>query len=162
MSKMAGKMRIVPGRIPFTRRKLVIAGAIAACAPAMTASAQSSESGPGNIEWSIQQDGTSPDASKVQLRIDSRWGENSRSTWGNDRPISELQGLSPGQVTGPDTPVRFALVRDAGRLDCSGRAGNLSGRGTCSFTVDPRFASYLKERGIGSPSPRQAFTLTMS
>ena len=55
---------------------------------------------PEQIEWSIQRDGSSADASRVQLTIESRWGRNSRSTWSNDRAIGDLQGLSPAQVTG--------------------------------------------------------------
>lgn len=40
---MAEKMKIAPARIPFSWRKLVIAGVLSACAPAMTASAHPNE-----------------------------------------------------------------------------------------------------------------------
>ena len=33
------------------------------------------------IEWSIQRSGTAADARTVQLTIESRWNERSRSTW---------------------------------------------------------------------------------
>ena len=125
---MNTKNAIAPGRVPFTWRKLVTAGAIAACASAVTATFVQAQPAPGKIEWSIDRDGASADARKVQLTIESRWERNNHSVWSNDRPITDLQGLSPAQLAGSTGPVRFALVRDAGRLDCSGTAGHLSGR----------------------------------
>jgi hypothetical protein len=158
---MGSKRKLAPGLIPFTWRKLAAAGAIAACVPAAAALALHPVDG-GNIEWSIQRDGSSADASNVQLTIETRWGAGNHSIWSEDRPISQLQGLNPAQVTGATGPVRFALARDAGRLDCSGTAGALTWHGACSFVVDPRFVADLQERGIGAPTPRQAFALTMS
>lgn len=122
----------------------------------------SSTAQPTAIRWSIERDGSSNDASKIQLTIDSDWGAGNHSTWSNDRPISDLQGISAAQVRGATGPVRFAMVRDAGRLDCSGTAGRLTGNGACSFTVNPAFAAYLTQHGIGSPTPHEAFSLTMS
>ncbi len=58
--------------------------------------------------------------------------------------------------------MRFAIVREAGRLDCGGAAGGLVGNGTCSFTAEPGFSDFLAAQGIGRPSTRQAFTLAMS
>ncbi len=113
-----------------------------------------------SISWSVEQEGTRSD--KIQLTVESRWNGNSRSTWSNDRPLSELSGLSAGQLAGRRGPVRFALIHEAGRLDCSGTAGSWSGRGACSFTPDPGFASYLQARGMGVPTRHQAFSLTMS
>src|SRR5512133_3159550 len=103
MSKMSTNNRIAPGRVPFTRRKLVTAGAIAACASAVTASFVAAQPGPGTIHWSI--DPNDSNAGKVQLTIDSRWEPGSHSTWSNDRSISELQGLSAPQLAGPRGPV---------------------------------------------------------
>src|SRR5690348_12898139 len=111
---MASSKLFVPGLIPFNWHKLVIAGAIAACAPAVTASAAQADSALGNIQWSIQRDGSHFDGRTVQLTIESRWGSD-HSIWSNDRAIADLQGLSAAQLTGPRSPVRFVLVRDAGR-----------------------------------------------
>src|SRR5690242_15750051 len=144
MNKMRLTRKLAPGLIPFTWRKLVVAGAIAACAPAAAALAIEAN-GEGNIDWSIQPDGSRHDARKIQLTIESRWAPGNHSIWSDDRSIGELQGLSVARLAGPGGPVRFALVRDAGRLDCSGTAGRLSGRGACSFSVDPRFAAYLQQ-----------------
>jgi hypothetical protein len=152
---------------PSLWRKLVIAGAATASAPAVAtaliigfaapAMAEQMES----IRWSIDPVRGS-DRNRVQLTIESRWNANSQSTWSNDRSLSELSGLSAAQLAGPTGPARFALVREAGRLDCTGRAGNSGGNGVCGFTPDAGFASFLQARGIGAPSRQQAFSLTMS
>ena len=121
-----------------------------------------SEARAADIDWSIQRSGTQLQSGKVQLRIESRWGRNHNSSWSHGYRLAELQGLSAAQVAGRQAPVRFALAREAGRLDCSGFAGNSIGSGSCSFAANPAFASYLAARGIGRPNEREAFTLTMS
>ena len=142
-------------------RGVLLAGTLA-LAPLTAAVLHAHPSGPDSIHWSIDSGRSLARDGKVQLTIESRWGYDNRSTWSNDRPLSDLQGLSASQLAGARGPVRFALQRDAGRLDCSGVAGYSTGSGSCSFIVDPRFASYLQQRGMGSPTPHQAFTLTMS
>jgi hypothetical protein len=128
---------------------------LAACAPMAAAQAQ-------DIDWSIRRGGSEADASKVQLTVETRWGANNRSLWSSDTPITELRGLTSAQVIGPRQPVRFAIVRDAGRLDCSGVAGNRTGVGECVLSPDAAFASYLQGRGIGRPDSQQTFSLVMS
>lgn len=140
----------------------IIAIGLAALSFATCAPAAAPSSAPGEIDWKIQRHGTKNDGSVIQFNVESHWGRGQTSTWGNDRPIGEFQGLSAGQVTGPTGPVRFAIVREAGRLDCDGVAGRLVGSGTCSFTADPGFADFLATHGIGRPTERQAFTLAMS
>jgi len=130
--------------------------AVALPSAAQAAADQQAES----IEWTLS--GEHRQGAKVQLSIESRWNANSRSMWSNDRSLSELAGLSPAQLAGARGPVRFALVREAGRLDCSGTAGSFRGGGACSFTPDVGFATFLQARGIGAPTRHQAFTLTMS
>ena len=87
----------------------------AACGPA---AAVQSEANP-DIDWSIQRHGTKADGSVVQFNVESHWAPNSTSMWGSDRPIGDFQGLTAAQVTGPTREVRFAIVREAGRLDCT-------------------------------------------
>ena len=114
-----------------------------------------------SINWSIERSGTRAESGKVQLRIESRWGRDN-SSWSRGYPLSELRGLSAAQLAGRPAPVRFALVREPGRLACSGTAGNSRGRGSCSFAADPAFAAYLAQRGIARPDARRAFSLAMS
>src|SRR4051794_27806703 len=80
----------------------------AACSPA---AALTSETNP-DIDWHFQRQNSRADGSSVQLQVESHWGPNSDSMWGNDYAVRELQGLSPAQVTGATGPVRFAIVRE--------------------------------------------------
>lgn len=137
-------------------RTLLFAGAIAVVAPASVAAQPAS-----SIHWSIDRAGSRFDGRDVQLTIDSRWSPNNRSTWSNDRKLSEI-GLSPAQITGSPQPVRFTFAREAGRLDCTGTAGGGRGSGACVFTPDAGFSGFLASRGIGQPSTHQSFSLAMS
>lgn len=160
---MRGHEKLASGRVPFTWRKLVIAGAIAACAPAVTASfavaaaAQQVQS----VNWSIESK-SGRDGSDVQLTVESRWGVGSESMWSNGRRLDELQGLTRAQLMGPSQPVRFSLVKEPGRLDCTGTAGGARGSGVCSFTPNVGFATFLDARRIGEPDSHQAFSMTMA
>src|SRR5688572_13324474 len=85
----------------------------------------------------------------LEFRLQSRAQSEIRATFhdqargGNDRWSANF---APAQLAGLDVagfrangtrPLRFALVRDAGRLDCSGQGGNSSASGNCSFLADP-------------------------
>ena len=75
-------------------------------------------------------------------------------------PPSELVGLDvAGFRASGARPLRFAIIREAGRLDCSGNGGNSLPTGNCSFTADPAFTQLLISRGIGRPTREQAFGL---
>ena len=132
-----------------------IALTLSAATPAVSQPAQS-------IEWSIARGGSQSDLDKVQLTFEAHWSPRSNSVWSNDYALADLPGLTPAQVTGPRQPVQFAMVRAPGRLDCSGVAGNLSGRGACRFTASGQFSTYLESRGIGRPDERQSYSLMMS
>jgi hypothetical protein len=68
--------------------------------------------------------------------------------------------LEVSSFRGPGTrPIRFALVREAGRLDCSGAGSGEHASGDCRFTADPVFEHFLASRGVGYPSESQAFGL---
>jgi hypothetical protein len=84
-------------------------------------------------------------------------GENN---WSTGFLPSELVGLDVASFRASGArPLRFAIVREAGRLDCSGTGGNSSASGNCSFTADPAFTQLLVSRGIGRPTREQAFGL---
>src|SRR5689334_7841743 len=110
------------------------------------------------ITWSVFRAKLPSSGDNVQLTIESRWNSNSRSMWSNDHSLGELTGFSPAQLDGASGPVRFALARDAGRLDCSGTAGRMTGKGVCSFTPDGSFGEYLRARGMGYPTRQEAFS----
>ena len=106
--------------------RIIATGLVAFGFAACGLAAAQTQSSP-DIDWAIQRHGSQSDGSVIQFRIESHWAPNSTNMWTSDHPISDFHGLSPSQVTGPTGPVRFALVREAGRLDCSGLAGRLNG-----------------------------------
>lgn len=80
--------------------------------------------------------------------------------WSTEFRPAELAGLDVAGFRGPgSSPVRFALIREAGRLDCSGQGGQSYAHGNCRFTADPRFTQLLESRGVRRPTSEEAFTL---
>ena len=81
-------------------------------------------------------------------------------SWSTGFLPSELLGLEVSSFRGTGSrPLHFTLVREAGRLDCSGTGGSGHAYGGCRFTSDPNFTRLLASRGIGTPTERQAFGL---
>lgn len=56
-------------------------------------------------------------------------------------------------------PLRFALMREAGRLDCTGQGGRSRAAGRCRFTSDPTFSADLARLGVGRPDAAQSYGL---
>lgn len=70
-------------------------------------------------------------ADRVQLGM--RHGRNGRTNnWSSTTALSELRGLDVARLRSAGTAaLNFALVREAGRFDCSGQGGQSSARGDC-------------------------------
>jgi hypothetical protein len=97
-------------------------------------------------------------------KIHARFHDESRghgdNNWSTGFSPSELVGLEAPSFRGAGTsPLRFAIVREAGRLDCAGTGGNSYASGNCRFTADPGFTQLVIGRGIGRPTREQAFGL---
>ena len=87
---------------------------------------------------------------------DSR-GED-ENHWSSGFKPSELIGLDVnGFYTAGSRPLKFAIVREAGRLDCAGSGGRAFASGNCGFTANPSFTQALVARGIGRPTREQSF-----
>jgi hypothetical protein len=141
---------------------LITALAAAACSAPIAAADRSDERPLGTIRWSIDDDSDRADG---RIQVSFRTGEaggRSHSNWSNGYDAAELQGLSPAQLVSGNQPVRFVLNREAGRLDCSGTAANRQAIGTCSFAGSGSFADRLAGAGIGRPTERQAYSLTLA
>lgn len=94
----------------------------------------------------------------VEFRDEERGRD--RNNWSTGFMPSELIGLdTAGFRSSAARPLRFAIAREAGRLDCSGTGANSRGTGTCRFTPDSAFTRLLEARGIGRPTRNQAFGL---
>ena len=96
---------------------------------------------------------------KATFRDDSRDGTR-ENHWSTAFPPSQLIGLDvSGFRSVGARPLRFALVREAGRLDCAGQGGQSHATGNCALTPDPAFMQLLESRGISRPTQDQALTL---
>ena len=97
---------------------------------------------------------------KIHATFRDEDGPRYEHNWSTEFPPSELAGLDLAAFRAAGTrPLRFALVREAGRLDCSGNGGESYAAGNCRFTDDLGFAQLLVSRGIGRPTREQAFGL---
>lgn len=94
----------------------------------------------------------------ASFRDESR--DRTENNWSTGFRPSELIGLDTSGFRASGTrPLRFAIVREAGRLDCAGHGGESYASGNCGFTADPGFMQLLAARGIGAPTREQAFGL---
>ena len=97
---------------------------------------------------------------RAEFRDAIRQRRGRDSNWSTGFRAPELAGLdAAGLRTSGMRPVRFALVREAGRLDCAGQGGNAHASGHCRFTPEPRFMQLLASHGIARPTPEQAIGL---
>ncbi|MBV8859425.1 MAG: hypothetical protein JOZ02_21005 [Acidobacteria bacterium] len=83
----------------------------------------------------------------LHLSLERRTERGGRNEMGQTYDFSELQGLTREQAQGSG-PVKFALVREAGRVDLEGSFQNGRGSGTFTFTPDRGFVSAMKGRGF--------------
>lgn len=83
----------------------------------------------------------------LHLSLERRTERGGRNQMGQTYDFSELQGLTREQVQAGG-PVRFALVREAGRVDLEGSFRDGRGSGTFTFTADRGFVGAMKSRGF--------------
>lgn len=102
------------------------------------------------------------EGSKGYLQLALRRNLSPDRTSASSFELRELAGLDPAALRSRNgTPVRFALVREPGRLDCSGSTEERRARGSCRFTGDPAFASFLTASGVRQPTESEWIDLTM-
>jgi hypothetical protein len=111
-----------------------------------------------NIRFQLQPAST---AGEVHLSLFSG-SDGHHNNMGSTFRISELAGLNMASLQAPgNNPVNFALVREAGRVDCAGAGGASLATGTCAFTANAAFSDYLASRGIARPDHEDAYGLAM-
>ena len=140
-------------------RHIIVAAAATLLAPAAQVGA-AAESVPDTVGWTIEP-GDESEADEVQLTISYR-SRGGHSMWSNTTRLAELQGLDRRALDGEYAPVSFRIVREAGRFDCEGSAGRGRGTGECRFEPDPAFAAGLADRGLGTPSRSQQYSLALA
>ncbi|HEU4770413.1 MAG TPA: hypothetical protein VFS77_23805 [Pyrinomonadaceae bacterium] len=85
--------------------------------------------------------------SKIQLNLERRSQRGGHNQMGQSYEFSELQGLTREQALSGG-PVKFSIVREAGRIDLEGTFQDGKGSGTFTFTGNPAFLSAMKSRGF--------------
>ncbi|HEX8291172.1 MAG TPA: hypothetical protein VF570_05435 [Pyrinomonadaceae bacterium] len=83
----------------------------------------------------------------LNLSLERRTEHGGRNQMGQTFDFSELQGLTREQAQGGG-PVRFALAREAGRVELEGSFQNGRGSGTFTFTPNGGFLGAMKNRGF--------------
>lgn len=102
------------------------------------------------------------DAARDKVHLTIRTDSERNRSIGSTFDARDLAGLDRAALNGRDgSPVRFTLVRQPGRLDCSGSSLSKKARGTCRFTGDAAFASFLVASGMRRPTVEESLTLTM-
>jgi hypothetical protein len=100
--------------------------------------------------WSIER---SKEAGQVHFGLRQRTDRYNNNIE-MDQPVTAFTGLdlaTPGRHD-----VNFAMVRDAGRLDCEGYVKDGEGAGTFRFTPDAKYAAAMNAIGFdGIDAPKQ-------
>ena len=96
----------------------------------------------------------------VHASFSSFRGNDRDNHWSTDLRQNELSGLDLNRLRSEgNQPLRFALAREAGRLDCAGTGGHSTASGDCTFTADAGFTNYLISRGMRRPTESQSFSM---
>jgi hypothetical protein len=104
-----------------------------------------------------------PTGTGDRVQLDLRSGTAGRTdSMSSSFASSELTGLDAARLrAGAAAPIRFALVREAGRVDCAGTGSRGRATGSCRFTENRAFSDLLAARGMKRPTGSQAYALTM-
>jgi len=112
------------------------------------------------IHFTLEPERGDNDHIQATFRDEKRDRDRDRNSWSTGFTPSELVGLDISGFRGSGSrPLRFAVIREVGRLDCAGNGGQSHAFGNCSFTADPGFTQLLVSRGIGRPTSDQSFGL---
>lgn len=125
---------------------------------ALTVSSACVAQSPDGIHFSLERD--RDHAGKIRAEFRDERATRDRSDWSTGFMPSDLIGLEVSSFRAAGTrPLHFAVVREAGRLDCAGNGGNEYAAGNCRFAENAAFSQLLVSRGIGRASFDQAFAL---
>jgi hypothetical protein len=91
-------------------------------------------------KWDKKADG-------LHLSLERRSERGGRNQMGQTYVFADLQGITREQALAGG-PVRFALVREAGRVELEGSFRDGRGSGTFNFTPDRGFLGAMKNRGF--------------
>jgi hypothetical protein len=138
---------VTGGLIRFGIAALVVGAASATMyglAPAKSADGLEPREG----QWRI---GAQHGDGRVEFQLERRWREESGTgSWSHTCEIrpGELEGITPEQWSDAETPVSFAIERDAGVFRADGRLERGQGSGRFTFEPDPGFLAELQQLGF--------------
>lgn len=97
------------------------------------------------LDFNLQEQGDG----SIELAANfSRPGER-HSQWNTRFAAAELDGLDiAGLHAGDPRPLRFAMMRESGHLDCAGTGSFGRASGRCNFAAEPAFAAMLAEARV--------------
>jgi len=98
-------------------------------------------------DWTASLAKENADTGKINLSFERRSEKGGKHQMGQTYDFADLQGLTRQQVLSGG-PVKFSLVREAGRIDCEGSFPNGKGSGTFHFAGNQSFVSDMKSRGF--------------
>lgn len=105
-------------------------------------------------------DASRSDPGRVHASFSSFRGHDRDNHWSTDLAQNELSGLDLNRLRSQgNQPLRFALTREAGRLDCGGTGGHSMASGDCRFSADAGFTNYLISRGMRRPTESESFSM---
>lgn len=134
-----------------------LAFALAPLLTALTLASTSLASQAEPLRFTIEQ-GQKPD--RIQVKFERDRDGRSRHNWDSPFRASDLAGLDPAALNGAQArPIRFAIAREAGRIDCAGTGTHGTAHGTCSITPDANFLALLSRHGIRQPDEDQSLGL---
>lgn len=137
-------------------RTLAFAGALLAASLAVSSACLAQSLGP--VRFTLEPQRGNPARIHASFRHQGLRGND--NNWSTSLSPSDLMGLEVSSFRdGGSRPIHFAVVREAGRLDCAGNGGGDFAAGTCRFSEDPTFTQLLVRTGIGRPTDEQAFGL---
>jgi len=134
-----------------------VAFLFALCCACLTVSSACVAESPDWVHFTLE-----PSRESGSVRADFRSETNGREhdNWSSSFREADLTGLDlAGFRASGNRPLRFALIREAGRLDCAGHGGESYAAGNCTVANDPAFLQLLASRGIGAPTRGQGFGL---
>jgi beta-lactamase regulating signal transducer with metallopeptidase domain len=103
--------------------------------------------------WEIR---LSRDTGSVNLNLRTLHGSHGRTV-----PLPRFEGLTASQISGSGGVVHFISRREAGTLTFDGVCRNGLCGGTYGFEPNPAFAAQLAKRGLGAPTAREQYDLTI-
>jgi hypothetical protein len=127
----------------------------------LASAAPSPETAPIPLEWTIAK--TAPaNRETVRFAVTYRSPGEGESHDASFVALPVLEGLSAAnlEATSP-VRVRFRLVREAGRFECTGVVHRSEGTGTCDFIADPAYANGLARHRISRPGARGQLQLAL-